>query len=104
MRGGGKREWFVKNSAQPARGPYIMHINQLELKDILIGDVWICSGQSNMVHQLELHKERYAAEITSANYPQIRQFNVTNGYWKPAVAPSVNSFSAVAYFFARKIF
>ncbi len=43
-------------------------------KDILIGDVWFCSGQSNMVHQLNIHDVTYAKEIPEANYPQIRQF------------------------------
>ena len=44
--------WAVKLPPQKAGGPYTMSVNQIELKDILVGDVWICSGQSNMVHQL----------------------------------------------------
>ena len=67
-----------------AGGPYTMDIdgkNHIALKDILIGDVWFCTGQSNMVHQMALHSVRYADEIANANYPQIRHFwvpNITN--------------------------
>ena len=103
-----------------AGGPYIMNIvasNKITLKDILIGDVWICAGQSNMVHQMELHKERYAGEIANANYPEIRHFFITTltdlqnpkddvptGYWKSATPRDVRQFSAVAYFFAKTIY
>ena len=91
--------------------------NRTTIKDILIGDVWLCSGQSNMVHQMSLHSERYAADIVHANYPQIRQFwvrnttnlaepqnNLLNSYWKWANPEDVLQFSAVAYFFAKKIY
>jgi sialate O-acetylesterase len=109
--------WAVKLPPLKAGGPYTMSINQIQLKDILIGDVWICSGQSNMVHQLELHKERYAEDIKNAQFPEIRQFRIPTmtdlqkahddlptAFWKAAVPQDVNSFSAVAYFFARNIF
>jgi len=91
--------------------------NTIVLREILVGDVWFCSGQSNMVHQMNLHDVTYAKEIAEANYPQIRQFLVatlTNlqgpvsdlpaGSWRPAVGEDVRSFSAVAYFFAKKIY
>ncbi|HRG93454.1 MAG TPA: sialate O-acetylesterase, partial [Chitinophagaceae bacterium] len=87
------------------------------LKDILIGDVWFCSGQSNMVHQLNIHDVTYANEIATANYPAIRQFwipTMTNlqeaqqdfpaGNWKAAVGEDIRPFSAVAYFFAKKLY
>ena len=87
------------------------------LKDILIGDVWICSGQSNMVHQMNIHDVTYAKDIAEANNPQIRHFwipTLTNlqgpqddlptGYWKSAIGDDVRPFSAVAYFFAKKIY
>ena len=48
--------------------------SRITLNDILVGDVWFCSGQSNMVHQLNIHDVTYAGEIKEANYPQIRQF------------------------------
>ena len=43
------------------------------LNNILIGDVWLCSGQSNMVHQMGIHNVSYAEDIAKANFPQIRK-------------------------------
>lgn len=112
--------WKVTLPAMKPGGPYRMDIlasNHLALKDILVGDVWFCSGQSNMVHQMKLHNVLYEAEIATANYPEIRQFivpNTTNlqniqadikdGSWKWANPSDVNDFSAVAYFFAKKLY
>src|SRR6266513_398059 len=70
-------KWSILISPVKAGGPYTMDINgsnKITVKDILIGDVWICSGQSNMVHQMELHSVRYAEDIDQANYPEIRHF------------------------------
>lgn len=112
--------WSVLLPPFMAGGPYTMELsgkNKLILKDILIGDVWFCSGQSNMVHQLNIHDVTYANEIATANYPAIRQFwipTMTNlqeaqqdfpaGNWKAAVGEDVRPFSAVAYFFAKKLY
>ncbi len=112
--------WFVLLSPMKAGGPYTMDIsasNKIVLKDILIGDVWICSGQSNMVHQMNIHDVTYAKDIAEANNSQIRHFwisTLTNlqgpqddlptGYWKSAIGDDVRPFSAVAYFFAKKIY
>ena len=112
--------WSLYLPAMKAGGPFTMSIdakNHITLKEILIGDVWICAGQSNMVHQMKLHNIRYANEIANASYPQIRQFwvaNTTNlqapqkdlpfGNWKSANAENVLDFSAVAYFFAKGLF
>ncbi len=111
--------WSVYLPPTKAGGPYTMNItasNKITLKEILFGDVWFCSGQSNMVHQLDIHDVTYAEEIRQANYPQIRQFlvpmkasvngpekDLSSGSWRPAVGESVRPFSAVAYFFAKKI-
>ena len=113
-------KWLVTLAPIRAGGPYTMNIdasNHLILKDIMMGDVWLCSGQSNMVHQMALHSVRYADDISKANYPQIRHFfvpNITNlqgpqdnlpgGYWKWANPTDVRDFSAVAYFFARALY
>ncbi|MCW3106874.1 MAG: sialate O-acetylesterase, partial [Segetibacter sp.] len=113
-------KWFITLSPMKAGGPHTMNIdasNHITLKDVLVGDVWFCSGQSNMVHQMKLHNVRYAEDIVNANYPQIRHFwvpNITNlqgpqadlpdGYWKWANPNDVNEFSAVAYFFARMLY
>lgn len=112
--------WSLYLPAMKAGGPYTMRIdakNHITLKEILIGDVWLCAGQSNMVHQMKLHNIRYANEIANASYPQIRQFwvpNITNlqapqkdlpfGNWKSVNPQDVLDFSAVAYFFAKALF
>lgn len=111
--------WSLYLPPVKAGGPYQIEIsgkNKITLKDILFGDVWFCSGQSNMVHQLNIHDVTYADEIANANYPEIRQFwipTLTNlqgaqpdlpaGNWKAAVGEEVRPFSAVAYFFAKQI-
>jgi len=120
VRTGPDGRWLAGLSPVRSGGPYTMHIkasNEIILKNILVGDVWICAGQSNMVHQMELHQERYADEITNANYPEIRHFfipttarlegaaeDLRDGYWKEANPVDVKRFSAVAYFFAKKIY
>lgn len=112
--------WVLQLPPTKAGGPYTMDItanNKITLREILFGDVWFCSGQSNMVHQMNIHDVTYAREIAEANYPQIRQFwipTMTNlqgpqadlptGYWRSAVGEEVRPFSAVAYFFAKKIY
>ena len=112
--------WNLFLPAMKAGGPYTMNIdasNHVTLKDVLVGDVWLCSGQSNMVHQMALHAVRYADEVANANNPQIRHFwvpNITNlqgpqtdlpgGYWKSANPADIGEFSAVAYFFAKKLY
>jgi len=113
-------KWLLQLPPMKPGGPYTMNIdasNHLVINNILIGDVWLCSGQSNMVHQMKLHSVRYADEIANANYPEIRHFwiptmtdlhrahdDLPTGYWKSANPEDVLEFSAVAYFFAKKIF
>ncbi|HEY1869474.1 MAG TPA: sialate O-acetylesterase, partial [Chitinophagaceae bacterium] len=91
-------KWLLQLSPMKAGGPYTMNIdasNHIVINNILVGDVWICSGQSNMVHQMSLHNIRYANEVASANYPEIRHFwiptmtdlnaphdDLPTGYWK----------------------
>lgn len=110
--------WAVLLAPEKAGGPYEMQItgkNTILLRNILIGEVWLCSGQSNMEHQLALHSVVYAREIENAHYPEIRQFKVpgvTNlqepqkelpaGSWKAADPEDVKQFSAVAYFLQKR--
>lgn len=117
---GADGKWSLSLPVMKAGGPYTMNIdasNHITLKDILIGDVWICAGQSNMVHQMSLHSVLYANEVANDNYPEIRHFWVPNstnlqgpqqdlpgGYWKPANPNSIGEFSAVAYFFAKQLY
>ncbi|HCL05219.1 MAG TPA: sialate O-acetylesterase, partial [Chitinophagaceae bacterium] len=116
----GSGNWSLQLAPMKAGGPYTMDItgkNKISLKDVLVGDVWFCSGQSNMVHQMNIHDVAYAKDIAEANNPLIRQFwiptltslqgpqtDLPNGFWKSAVGDDVRPFSAVAYFFARKIY
>ena len=112
--------WQIELPKMKAGGPYILSLsgkNNIEIKDILIGDVWLCSGQSNMVHQLDIHDVTYEKEIATANYPEIRHFKIPTttsisgekedldgGNWQKAIGNDVRPFSAVTYFFAKKIY
>ncbi len=112
-------QWQLMLPATKAGGPYTIDIsgsNKISLKEILFGDVWFCSGQSNMVHQMNIHDVTYANEIANANDPQIRQFwvptrndlqkeqgDIAFGFWKSAMGEDIRPFSAVAYFFAKKL-
>ncbi len=112
--------WLFKLAPQKYGGPYRMTFkgkNKITIKDVLFGDVWLCSGQSNMVHQLDIHDVIYADEIKNANYSEIRHFKIPNttniygpqkqlegGTWQKAIGEEVKPFSAVAYFFAKKIY
>lgn len=116
----GDGSWYLWLPAYKAGGPYSMRIagknDTITIENILIGDVWLCAGQSNMVHYLELHQERYSGEITTANYPDIRQFTVpshavltgpakdlSGGEWVTATSDNILRFSVVAYFFAKNL-
>jgi sialate O-acetylesterase len=112
--------WSVELPPMKAGGPYMMKVsgkNDIVLNGILVGDVWLCAGQSNMVHQLDIHDVTYANDIKNASYPAIRHFKVptqanlsgvsddiNGGSWQQAVSEEVRPFSAVAYFFAVKIY
>ena len=117
---GADGNWSIILPPVKAGGPYTITLtasNTVKLKDILFGDVWFCSGQSNMLHQLNIHDVTYSDEIAKANYPQIRQFlvpvsanlqgpdrDVRSGVWQVAVGEQVRPFSAVAYFFAKRLY
>ena len=87
--------------------------NSVRLEDILIGEVWVCSGQSNMQWPMT-QVENAHQEITTANHGDIRLFSVTRttseiplndvaGYWKRCSPQTVGSFSAVGYFHGREL-
>ncbi|MXV51841.1 sialate O-acetylesterase [Pedobacter sp. HMF7647] len=113
-------KWQLTLPAVKASGPYTMKFsgkkNTILLSNILFGDMWLFSGQSNMVHQMNIHDITYANDIKEANYPQIRQFlipTLTNmqgpaedlqGKWQVAVGDQVRPFTAVGFFFARKVY
>jgi sialate O-acetylesterase len=88
--------------------------DSIQLQDVLVGEVWLCSGQSNMVFSLKGSKNAQQ-EIAAADFPSIRYFSVTRQYathdfddspgatWEKTTPTTAPGFSAVAYFFAKKI-
>ena len=113
---GADRRWQVKLQPPPAGGPYTIKITgheTVELQNVLVGDIWLCGGQSNM--QFGLRGARNGTdEVKAANYPQIRFFSVAShsayhhvdvvdGSWKVLSPETADRVSAVAYYFARKV-
>ncbi|WP_342691636.1 sialate O-acetylesterase [Flavobacterium polysaccharolyticum] len=111
-------KWMVKFDAEKAGGPFVLSIkgkNQIVLKDVLVGEVWICSGQSNMEFQMYKLPD-FETQKAQANNVMIRQFLVAQdlsgtpkeelkeGKWTNANAESLKDFTAVGYFFAQKIY
>jgi sialate O-acetylesterase len=111
-------DWMVKLSPESAGGPFSLTIkgnNTIAFSNVLIGEVWVCSGQSNMEWSLSVANNA-EQEIAAANYPQIRHFTVAKavssvplkdvrgGSWEIAEPANAGRFSAVAYFFARKLY
>jgi sialate O-acetylesterase len=118
---GANGNWLVWLPAMKSGGPFTMKIkgsNEIVLTDILLGDVWFCSGQSNMVLPVERVKEKYPDEIPGANYPEIRNFfiptlaDVTRlhddlpqgSQWLAATPQNVGGFGAASYFFAKDLY
>jgi sialate O-acetylesterase len=108
--------WRVKLDPLAVGGPYQLTVkgnNTLTFEDVLAGEVWICSGQSNM--QWSLNNSNHAdVEIASANYPEIRLISVPqvgtqeaqenfNGQWQDCSPRTVANFSAVGYLFGSRI-
>ena len=113
-------KWRLRLAPVAAGGPYPLRIegkNTIVLNDVLVGDVWLCGGQSNMVWPLAWNVDNHLAEIAAAQYPNIRLFKVketlsyqplddlqTEKGWQPCTPQTVSSFSAVAYFFGRELY
>lgn len=116
-------EWILNLPTPQAGGPYEVTISSSDssivLKDVLVGEVWLASGQSNMEMPLEgfLPNEpidNYKEEIAAADYAQIRYFDVGRaiapapeisfgGKWNITNPETASQLSAAAYFFARKL-
>ena len=109
--------WSVHLKPSAAGGPFEMRIqgrNSIVLNDVLVGDVWVASGQSNMEWEVERSRDA-AKEIAAANYPRIRFFRVahkvsdvpldevTTPGWKAVTPETIAPSSAVAYYFARHL-
>lgn len=111
--------WEIQFPPQKAGGPYEMifkGINQITVKNILFGDVWVASGQSNMELWMGRVRYTYEDEIQNSENSEIRQFMVPdqydfnrthrdfeNGEWQSAGPETILEFSAVAYFFAKEL-
>lgn len=110
-------KWMVKFDAEKAGGPFVLSIkgkNQIVLKDVLVGEVWICSGQSNMEFQMYKLPD-FETQKAQANNVMIRQFLVAQdlsgtpkeelkeGKWTNANAESLKDFTAVGYFLPKNI-
>ena len=106
---------------QPYGGPYTMTVRNdrgesITIDDVLIGEVWLCSGQSNMELTMERVKDRYPEEMVSCDYPFVREFKIQEaldfvtphddtetGRWRRPDREYIGEFSATAYFFAREL-
>ena len=109
--------WQVVLPPQKAGGPYLMTINEQNVNNILIGDVWLGSGQSNMELPVSRVMDLYRKEVESYTNPMIRYLKVPLSYnfhqplddikpvtWKELTTENVHSFGALAYFFAREMY
>lgn len=116
-------KWMVRLHKLKAGGPYEMRIagtNSITIHDVLVGEVWLATGQSNMVFTVSKKAAYFAGmldedkEIAAANYPQIRMFTAKTvksytpqddpiGDWQVCSPETVPAFSAVGYLFAREL-
>src|SRR5512133_358372 len=112
-------KWLITITAQKAGGPFEMEIagsNQIRLKNILFGDVWLCSGQSNMETTMSRVSPLYGKEIEASGNPNIRLFqvpvrwnynkpqqDVQGGKWEETNPQNILKYTAVGYFFAREL-
>lgn len=108
--------WRVTLAATPAGGPFTLSVegaNRLEIGDVLVGEVWLGSGQSNMAMTVN-RSAHFEEEKAAAQYPQIRMFTVARtpaetpqrrcqGRWEVCSPETVGGFSATAYFFGREL-
>jgi sialate O-acetylesterase len=109
-------KWMVKIGPFNTGGPYELTAkgkNTITIKNVMVGEVWVCSGQSNMQWSVK-RSANAEQEIAAADYPKIRLFTVERntsgqplddcvGSWSACSPNTVPGFSAVAYFFGRKL-
>jgi sialate O-acetylesterase len=113
---GADGKWMIKLDNLTAGGPHELIVkgkNTLKVVDVLVGEVWLGSGQSNMAMTVSRSKD-FEAEQAAANLPNIRMFRESsgpamepqeggNGKWEVCSADSIGSFSATAFFFGREL-
>ena len=112
-------KWTVVFAPMEAGGPFEINAKaksgNASVKDVLVGEVWLCSGQSNMEWTVK-QSDNFSGEKKDADYPQIRQFYVEHvvetapqkdlksGDWKASSPETVGDFTAVGFFFARDVY
>lgn len=111
-------KWTIGLNAEKAGGPFELTItgnNKIIIKDVLVGEVWICSGQSNMEFQMYKLPD-FESQKEQSNEPMIRQFGVAQdlsgtpkedlkaGKWTVSNKENIRDFTAVGYFFAKKLY
>ena len=109
--------WRVLLKPEAAGGPYTLVVrgdNRIALKDVLLGDVWFASGQSNMEWSVA-QSENAAAELAQSDFPKIRHIKISKSVafqaaddvgpapWKVSRPENTGEFSAAGYFFARRL-
>lgn len=112
-----KGEWLILLPPQKAGGPFIMEVNEIVVRDILVGDVWLCSGQSNQETPIARLIDRFP-EINVSNNHMIRHYKMPtqnstealkeeiagDAAWHSAIASDVLNWTALAYFFAQEAY
>jgi sialate O-acetylesterase len=111
-------KWILRLDSEKAGGPFELSItgkNKIVIKDVLVGEVWICSGQSNMEFQMYKLPD-FETQKKQANNPMIRHFGVAQdlsgtpkedlkaGKWAIANNENIKDFTAVGFFFAQKLY
>ena len=114
-------DWKISLDPEPAGGPFSLTVkgkNEISFANVLVGEVWICSGQSNMEMPIAGWGKinNYQQEVSAANFPQIRQIKVPNtvsstpqkdingGEWKECSPATAGDFTAAGYFFALQLY
>ena len=109
--------WSAKVKTGPAGGPHQILIranNDVVVDDVMLGEVWVCGGQSNMEWSMDACAPNYIEEKAAANHPEIRLFYVQKtisptpltdciGSWKACTPETARSFSAIGYFFGKEL-
>ncbi len=110
-------KWSVTLSPLKAGGPYVLTVNDISVNDVLIGDIYLCSGQSNMELMVSRVMDFYADEVESYTNPAIREFKTPKEYafhgakddvskseWKKVEPGKVKNFGALVYFIAKNLY
>lgn len=118
-------KWLTYITTSKAGGPYTITFkgsNEIKVSNVMLGEVWLASGQSNMEFFVAKTSNAsytgvidFEKEMKEANFPNIRQIDVANknagepqddfkGDWKMCSPQTVDTFSAVAYYFAKKLY